>query len=83
MKILNWAKILWTIKYLNNLNTKSYFDLEKFCESYGLNYIKISNFLEIANSIIENDSDLIRAIESEKETLDILNNLDVSVLKPI
>lgn len=80
MKFLNWPKVLWTIKYLNDLNNKPYFDLKIFCDENNLNHIKITNFLEIANSIINGNSELIKAIEGEKETLEKLNNLDPSVL---
>lgn len=83
MSFFNWAKILWTIRYLNDLNKKTYFDLESFCNTYDLDYTKISNFLEISNSIINGDSELIKAIEKEKETLDKLNNLNPNVLSNI
>lgn len=83
MSFLNWPKVLWTIKYLNDLNKKPYFNLEIFCQEHNLNYTAISNFLEIANSIIDGDSELIKAIENDKESLDRLNNLDASVLTNI
>ena len=83
MSVLNWAKVLWTIKYLNELNQKSYFSLEEFCRVHNLNYENINSFLEVSNSIINGDSELIRVIEKEKETLEKLNKLNRSDLSDI
>lgn len=83
MGLYNWSKVLWTIKHLNKLNKKSYFDLEKFCIENNLNYKKIKYFLEVSNDIINGDSDLIRAFEQEKEELEILNNLNPKLLETL
>ncbi len=83
MSFLNWHKILWTIKYLNELNQKPYFSLEVFCNIHNLNYTKINYFLEVSNSIIDGNSELIKAIEKDKETLDKLNNLNPNALANI
>ncbi|MGH1296439.1 hypothetical protein [Bacillus pretiosus] len=77
MGILGWAKVLGTIKDLNDLNKLSYFSLEKYCEENNLTYYKIVNFLEIANEIINDDSRLVEALQQDKEELNKLKKIKV------
>lgn len=65
--IINWGKALRVIKELNTLNATGYFDLQKFCEVKGLDYVKISSFLEVANSIINGESKLYDMIKEHKK----------------
>ena len=77
MGILGWAKVLGTIKDLNDLNKLSYFSLEKYCEENHLTYYKIVNFLEIANEIINDNSPLVEALKQDKEELNKLKKIKV------
>ncbi|ARV92573.1 hypothetical protein IBT50_20655 [Bacillus sp. S70] len=75
MSILGWAKVLETIKMLNDLNKLSYFSLEKYCEENNLTYHKIINFMEIANDIIDDNSPLVEALKQDKEELSKLKKI--------
>jgi hypothetical protein len=80
MKIVNWGKVLFVINNLNRLNSLDYFDLEKFCISKGLDFKKISIFLEVANSIIDGESELVKLLKDEKTLLKQLEKINTDDL---
>lgn len=52
--IFDYGRLSWTVKRLNQFKNDPRYNLEYICIDAGIDYTKVSAFLEIANGILDN-----------------------------
>lgn len=69
------ARLLWTINKLNAISNNECYNFKAMCERVGMNYEKVSAFLEISNDIMNKNIDfgpLLRQFELQERELEEL-----------
>ncbi|MBQ8999703.1 MAG: hypothetical protein IJ086_13600 [Clostridium sp.] len=51
------ARLLWTINKLNAISNNECYNFKAMCERVGMNYEKVSIFLDISNDIMNKNID--------------------------
>lgn len=75
MRIRGSARLLWVIKKLNDMKNDDCFNFEAVCIRAGLDYYKVSSFLDMANGIMNNEIDfepLLNQYQIGKSDLEML-----------
>lgn len=76
--IYDYARLSWTIKRLRQLDKDPCYNLDAICKKANIDYFKIRAFLDITNSILDGELDLIGILnqyEIQKEEIVELSNV--------